>query len=489
MLSATRSAQYNSRPVPVPDCAPEPDGSPVARVLLPSDAPPPEALHDWAQRLSDPNEDWPDLEARRQLVASLAEALVASRDSLCATVCATLPASPQEFALVELEPLARCLREAATARPRPGRGAGFEVAQASALLAIALSPAMGWGAAVAVGAQAFLEGAAVSWLCPDDAHAGLSEAIALARRVGFPHGAFARHESALDGELAMTLRAAGIRRALWMADARDSRGFQAEAIADGLATQVHDVGSTLAVVRRDADLQRAAEVIVGARLRLGSSRFDGAQRVLVDAAVHDAFAARLTDALARAARDPLVQYGLTALPLAARAALTRRLDDALGHGARLLVGSAPLPAGPAAPCLLSVPAAHARTVAPWVPAPLLALVPYAHDDDALSIARSAPLGAVASVFGVDESRALDLAARLDVDVVHLNDAPDGGLALLGPRAAEGFASRTLRVLPATDTARGRRYPPYQPLWVRTTGLRLALTEGRHGLRGRLGELW
>jgi hypothetical protein len=81
----------------------------------------------------------------------------------------------------------------------------------------------------------------------------------------------------------MTLRAAGIRRALWMADARDSRGFQAEAIADGLATQVHDVGSTLAVVRRDADLQRAAEVIVGARLRLGSSRFDGAQRVLVDA--------------------------------------------------------------------------------------------------------------------------------------------------------------------------------------------------------------
>jgi len=433
--------------------------------------------------------DWPNLRARRQLVAAFAEALVDARETLSETVCAGLPMAPEEFVLVELSPLIRQLREAATLRPLSLDGRGFEVSQAASTLAVALGPAMGWGAAVFVAAQAFLEGAATVWLCPEGHHRGLDAAAALSRTVGLPPGCWSRHEAALESDLALTLREAGIARAVWMADARDSRAFRAEALADGLATRVHDVGSTVAVVRRDADLAQAAETLAGARLRLGCTRFDGPQRILVDAAVHDAFAAHLVAALQRAARDRWVHAALSALPLAAREALQARLDDALAHGATLLTGAAPYATGFVAPCVLTDCASHPRAVAPWVPAPLLALVRFDHDDDAVGLARTGPLGAVAAVFGADEDRAVTLAARLDVDAVHLNDAPDGGLAFLGVRTADGFASRTLRVLPAASQGRGRRFPPYRPLWVRTTGLRLALTEGRHGLRGRLGELW
>ncbi len=479
-------AQYNLPPVPVPDSFFAPD-SPAARP--PSDAPPPEPLHLWAARMSARDDDWPDLRARRQLVAALAEAVVETREALSRAVCAGLPIAPEEFVLVELSPLARSLREA-TGSPRGSLdGAGFEVSQATSTLAVALSPAMGWGAAVAVAAQAFLEGAATAWLCPAETHRGLDAVTALARTVGLPPGCWVRHEASLDADLALTLREAGIGRAVWMAEARESRAFRAEALADGLATRVHDVGSAVAVVLRDADLPAAAEAIVGARLRLGCTRFDGPQRVLVDDSVHDALGAHLTAALARAARDPFVRHSLRALPRGAREALHARLHDAFGHGASLLSGSVPTADGPVSPCLLVGCADYPRAVAPWVAAPLLALVPFAQDDDALGLARTAPLGAVAAVFGADEDRAVTLAAGLDVDVVHLNDIPDGGLELLGARCSEGFASRTLRVLPGRGRGPGRRGPPYHPLWVRTTGLRMVLTEGRHGLRGRLGELW
>lgn len=215
-------------------------------------------------------------------------------------------------------------------------------------------------------------------------------------------------------------------------------------------------GKTPVMVFEDVDVDDAAKgVAFGGFVAAGQTCICGS-RVLVQRAIHD----RFVDALVAVARkirigdplDPTTQLG----PLISSAARDRVLDYiriGVDEGATVAVGG-DIPDDPTLadgyyvePTMLVRVSNAMRCARDEIFGPVLVVIPFEDEDDAVAQANDSPFGLGSSVWTRDVARALRVAERSDHGLVWVNDhhrldpaAPWGGLRDSGSGREGGWES-------------------------------------------------
>ncbi|WP_406044595.1 aldehyde dehydrogenase family protein [Micromonospora sp. NBC_00898] len=211
------------------------------------------------------------------------------------------------------------------------------------------------------------------------------------------------------------------------------------AVGPSQRCQLEMGGKNPVIVLEDADLDRAADIVVRGAFGLSGQACTGTSRLIVHDAVHDALVQRVV-ALARARR---VGYGLSdgvqMGPLATRAQLEKTrhyLDLAAVADARLRAGDEPL--GPGLEHGNFVRPAVFTDVDPSSPlaqeeifGPVLSVLRVDSFDDAISVANDTAYGLSAGIVTRDLGRALEFARRVDSGLVKVNQ-PTTGMAMNAP---------------------------------------------------------
>lgn len=225
--------------------------------------------------------------------------------------------------------------------------------------------------------------------------------------------------------------------------------------ARGASVQAEMGGHNPAIVLADAELERAADLIVAGATGFAGQKCTATRRVIAVESVKERLVELLADRWCRLGVGEPTAAGVTVGPLIDRAALAdfdAALEGAIEGGGEVLA-RAEAPSGEGWYCapalvLLEDPAARANQEETF--GPLLTVLGAADDEEAVRIANATPYGLVGAVHGYDLERASRLAARLDCGMQRVNasttgadyNAPFGGTGAssFGP-AEQGLAAR------------------------------------------------
>ena len=201
--------------------------------------------------------------------------------------------------------------------------------------------------------------------------------------------------------------------------------------ADNLTPTVMELGGKNAlVVFEDADLDDAlASAVAGGYYNAGQA-CTAASRLVVQRTVHDELVARLAAAVTRLrvgeGSDPTTHVG----PVVTRAQQRRVLDYVdvgVAEGATVAARAA-LPEDPAlaggfwvAPTLFTDVTPDMRIAVEEIFGPVVVVIPFDTEAEAVEIANGTEFGLVASVYTADMERAVRVAGRLEVGAVFVNN--------------------------------------------------------------------
>lgn len=150
-----------------------------------------------------------------------------------------------------------------------------------------------------------------------------------------------------------------------------------------------------------------------------------ARRIYVERSISEEFARRFTRKVADLPMgdpaDPATVIG----PLINKWALsliTRRVDEAVEHGAKVLAGGVPSPPCYPATVLTDV-ADHSELAIDETFGPVVILEVVEDADEAVQRANSSAWGLAAAVLAGNTDQGTDVARRLDAGIVHVNDQP------------------------------------------------------------------
>jgi len=196
-------------------------------------------------------------------------------------------------------------------------------------------------------------------------------------------------------------------------------------------------GKSAFVVLDDADLGKAVKVGLGNAFMNGGQTCTAWTRMLVPAAQHDEVVELVRTAAEKYTVGAPDAEGTRIGPLANSNQLKRvrgYIQTALDEGATLVTGGAE----PVAETGYYVRPTVFANVAPGstleqqeVFGPVLAVIPYTDDDDAVRIANDTPYGLSGGVFSGDQERALGVARRMRTGMVDVNGGRFNPLAPFG----------------------------------------------------------
>ncbi|MEV3920015.1 aldehyde dehydrogenase family protein [Actinomadura coerulea] len=208
------------------------------------------------------------------------------------------------------------------------------------------------------------------------------------------------------------------------------------AVGPSRRAQLEMGGKNPVVVLDDADLERAAQIIVKGAFGLSGQACTGTSRVIAHDAVHD----ELLERVARAAEALTVGNGLgdgvDLGPLAADFQLEKFLDYVrIGEeeGAKLVTGGRRLPGDGyfARPAVFGEVAPDMRIAREEIFGPLLAFQRASGLDEAVALANGTDYGLSAGIVTRDTGRALEFARRSESGLVKVNQ-PTSGMAMTVP---------------------------------------------------------
>ena len=232
---------------------------------------------------------------------------------------------------------------------------------------------------------------------------------------------------------------------------------------------------------RDADLEHAADLATFSGFFHQGQICMNARKILVERPIHDEFVERLAGRVGTLkSGDPTVP-GVIIGPLINDKALSSvdaRVKDAVGRGARLVIG------GKAegrvyAPTILTHVPPDAPITREETFGPVVVVEAVDSPEEALAKAMDTPYGLCASIMTADQDRGLELAQRFDCGMVHINGAtmasepslPNGGVKDSGWGRSGHYAIEDFTEIRLTTLTRGRgQYPGLGPSLATQGGL-------------------
>lgn len=197
------------------------------------------------------------------------------------------------------------------------------------------------------------------------------------------------------------------------------------------------------LVFEDADLDRAVEGALLAKMRNTGQTCIAANRIYAQRSVYEAFlqkfVARVRSLKAGEYSEPGVEIGPLINPAALENALAL-VREAVAQGARLLCGGRRLdrPGYFFEPAVLADVPAGSRCLHEEIFAPLAPVCPFDTEEDAVRLANDTPYGLSAFVFTRDLSRAFRMGEQVEAGMIGINDgvpttsnAPFGGVKQSG----------------------------------------------------------
>ncbi len=182
-------------------------------------------------------------------------------------------------------------------------------------------------------------------------------------------------------------------------------------------------GSAAFIVTADADLDAAVEGALAAKFRGSGQTCTCTNRLFVDAVVADAFEAKLATKVASLRVGDGFADGVDIGPLVhgrAVARVTAMVDEARSAGATVLAGGGAAQGNFLPPALLSGRADQMAVFRSEIFGPVLPVIRYASEDEALRLANDTPFGLAAYVYARDIGRAMRFAEGLEAGMVGVN---------------------------------------------------------------------
>jgi acyl-CoA reductase-like NAD-dependent aldehyde dehydrogenase len=232
------------------------------------------------------------------------------------------------------------------------------------------------------------------------------------------------------------------------------------------------------IVLDDADLDMAADGVLYGCFVYSGQVCESGTRALVPTDLYDEFVARLVN------RAQTIQLGDTrdwdtdmgpVIDGKQQARILEYIDGAVADGARIALGGKAVDQGGfwVQPTILTNVHNNMRIAQEEVFGPVLVVIPYDGDEEAVAIANDSEYGLAASIWSSDNARALALAERIQAGSVWVNDAhqincqvPFGGYKQsglgreLGPDALDAYTeTKTVHL----DLSGGRNAKPYDIL--------------------------
>lgn len=208
-------------------------------------------------------------------------------------------------------------------------------------------------------------------------------------------------------------------------------------------------GKDAAIVLADADLDRAVNGVMWGAFANAGQVCLSIERVYVEAPIYDAFVDKLAERV-RSLRvgpdDDRYQADVGALATQAQVEIVRRqVDEAVAQGARAVTGGHPIDEGTFFEPTVLVDVDHSMAcMREETFGPTLPVMKVRDVDEAVTLANDSPYGLSATVWTTSRKRAEEVAHRLEVGAVNVNDAFSNFLCFPLPHAgwkSSGIGSR------------------------------------------------
>ncbi|GGF13369.1 NAD-dependent succinate-semialdehyde dehydrogenase [Subtercola lobariae] len=221
------------------------------------------------------------------------------------------------------------------------------------------------------------------------------------------------------------------------------RRLMKQAAENVLRTSMELGGNAPFVVFGDADLDKAVDGAMLAKFRNIGQACTAANRFIVHESVAAEFATRVTARVNEFRVGRGTDEGVTIGPLINEKAVSKAshlVDDAVSRGATLLVGGSPIDRAGTfyEPTVLTDVRAGSEILREEIFGPVVSIVPFETEDDAVRIANDTEFGLVSYVFTEDFARGQRMIDRLETGMMGLNvgvvsnaAAPFGGVKQSG----------------------------------------------------------
>jgi succinate-semialdehyde dehydrogenase/glutarate-semialdehyde dehydrogenase len=267
---------------------------------------------------------------------------------------------------------------------------------------------------------------------------------AILQEAGLPDGVLNVVTTSRAGEVcAPLLRGGQIRKLSFTGSTAVGRLLLAQCADTVVRTSMELGGNAPFIVFEDADLDKAVDGAMVAKMRNMGEACTAANRFFVHASVAEEFGRRLAERMGALVVGPGTREGVDVGPLidrAGRAKVEELVSDAVERGARVLVGGR-TPEGPGCfypPTVLTDVAPDSRLMDTEIFGPVAAILTFDEEDEVVRRANDTPWGLVGYVFTEGLERALRVSERLEVGMVGLNTglvsnpaAPFGGVKQSG----------------------------------------------------------